>query len=261
MQRASDCIDNIVNSGWKITPEIWAQQDDYGKSFMMLELAGQRTFNYYQERLGALGFSGLGKVADIGSGLGQWSIAMASLNEEVQGIDINDGRLKTALQLVESHDVSNVHFQKSNAEKTPFEDESFDGVFCYGVFMFTDMPAAMAEFRRILKPGARLYLNANTWGWYAHMLIDLGIRAGNYNMVKSAVRMVLGYFQGKNQGVMVTENSIHKLLSEHGFNVLALGAEGKSPLHLNPGKVPPDASYPSSFYGMLSILEAVAVKK
>ncbi len=43
----------------------------------------QRSYRYYAERVKQLGFANLGVVADVGCGYGQWSAALAEVNEAV----------------------------------------------------------------------------------------------------------------------------------------------------------------------------------
>jgi SAM-dependent methyltransferase len=54
-------------------------------------------------------------------------------------------------------------FQVADAQALPFEDESFDAVTCrLGIMYFVDLPKALREVRRVLKPSGRVAFAA--WG-------------------------------------------------------------------------------------------------
>ena len=170
-------LERIHKAGWNFPPELWATLGDYEKNFAVLELDGIKTPGYYQDRLAALDFKRRGRVLDAACGMGQWANALASLGNEVVGVDLMQSRIDVARALTAAQGNA-CQFQTGSIEKLPFETASFDGVFCYGAFMFTAMPVTLGEFARVLKPGGRLYLNGNTWGWYAHLILDRGLRGG-----------------------------------------------------------------------------------
>lgn len=55
-----------------------------------------------------------------------------------------------------SSNIINIEWQQADALKLPFEDASFDVVFCqFGAMFFPDRTAGYAEARRVLRPGGR----------------------------------------------------------------------------------------------------------
>lgn len=63
--------------------------------------------------------------------------------------------------------LGNVEFRVLDAENMDLEDDSFDGVLCkYGYMLMADPAAALAESRRVLRPGGRL--SFSVWGAPAH---------------------------------------------------------------------------------------------
>jgi len=74
--------------------------------------------------------------------------------------DLNQPMLDYAItRQRDSADGSNgigIEWQQADALKLPFEDASFDVVFCqFGAMFFPDRTAGYAEARRVLKPGGR----------------------------------------------------------------------------------------------------------
>ena len=240
-------------------PLLWDTLSDYEKSFAVLELTGQRTPEYYQSRLKALGFTDHDHVLDAACGIGQWTISLAQLNNVAEGIDLMDSRISVANELSTAND-KKCTFQTGSIETLPFPDQTFDGMFCYGAFMFTNMPRTLHEFARTLKPGGRLYLNANCAGWYAHLILDRGIKAGNYPLVRTALGMIGRTILGRNSQIIVRKDWLYKRLQEAGFSVVASGPEGTVNLQEGCQDLPSPA-YPSSFYGMRSMIEVVALRK
>jgi ubiquinone/menaquinone biosynthesis C-methylase UbiE len=98
------------------------------------------------------------KVLDAGCGGGRNAIAMAQLGAaEVHGIDIGRQGIINASQRATG--LSNVEFRQASILEIPFEDETFDLVWCAGVLMITeDENKALDELTRVIKPGGLLYL-------------------------------------------------------------------------------------------------------
>ena len=76
---------------------------------------------------------------------------------EVVAADPNVAMLQRGRdRLVDSGVVKNIHFCHCFAENLPFEDTGFDLVICaFGFRNFSDKPAALAEIKRVLKPGGQ----------------------------------------------------------------------------------------------------------
>lgn len=249
-------LERIHKAGWNFPPELWATLGDYEKNFAVLELDGIKTPGYYQDRLAALDFKRRGRVLDAACGMGQWANALASLGNEVVGVDLMQSRIDVARALTAAQGNA-CQFQTGSIEKLPFETASFDGVFCYGAFMFTAMPVTLGEFARVLKPGGRLYLNGNTWGWYAHLILDRGLRGGDYSLIKAALHMIARTFVGRSSQIVITEGWLRKRLHGTGFTVRALGAEGTVVLGRSENRLAAP-TYPQTYYGLRSIIEIVA---
>lgn len=248
----------IRESGWSFPSHVWDNLSDYEKSFAVLELNSQKTPEYYKSRLTSLGFSNIGRVLDAACGMGQWTVAMEQIGNSAVGIDLMPSRISVARELAASHG-GNCEFFQGSIEALPFPDSSFDGVFCYGAFMFTKMRVSLGEFARVLKPGGILYINCNTWGWYAHLIIDRGLKKGNFSIIYSALYLIARKLMGKSSQILVSESWIRKELSDAGFSIAALGPEGGVSVMSSHSVLPPPA-YPPKFYGLRSIIELIAVK-
>jgi ubiquinone/menaquinone biosynthesis C-methylase UbiE len=70
--------------------------------------------------------------------------------------DLNQPMLDYAATRQGSSSGINIEWQQADALKLPFEDASFDVVFCqFGAMFFPDRTAGYAEARRVLRPGGR----------------------------------------------------------------------------------------------------------
>jgi len=105
-------------------------------------------------------------VLDIACGTGEPAISIATLlrgTGRVVGADISPDPLKVATQRAAERGLGNIEFVPADVHKLPFPDASFDRITCrLGIMFFAELPCALAELHRILRPGGRVTLLA--WG-------------------------------------------------------------------------------------------------
>lgn len=136
------------------------------------------------------------RALDVGCGLLQWQTLMLhSLGADVTGVDLEyvraDRRPDKYLRIWRANGLERaiktafwdyiygpryyralqdcapfplnrrgLHFRRHTAERLPFDDDVFDLVVSHEVFEhIADVPAAVAEVRRVLKPGGLAYVN------------------------------------------------------------------------------------------------------
>jgi demethylmenaquinone methyltransferase/2-methoxy-6-polyprenyl-1,4-benzoquinol methylase len=101
------------------------------------------------------------RALDVAGGTGDLSIGMAKqvgpsglvLLTDINGEMLARGRDR----LLDAGLVDNVRVLQANAERLPFRDSSFDCVTIgFGLRNVTDKAAALADMRRVLKPGGQL---------------------------------------------------------------------------------------------------------
>jgi ubiquinone/menaquinone biosynthesis C-methylase UbiE len=106
------------------------------------------------------------RVLDIACGTGEPSISIAHLMNgtgEVVGVDISPVPIATATERARQHGLTNARFQEADVHQLPFPDATFDRIASrLGVMFFADLPKALSEMHRVLKPGGRVTLLA--WG-------------------------------------------------------------------------------------------------
>lgn len=106
------------------------------------------------------------RVLDIACGTGEPAISLAALlagGGEVVGVDISPAPLKIAEERASQRGLTNAIFQQANAHALPFPDNGFDRVTSrLGIMFFSDLPRALSEMRRVLKPEGRAILLV--WG-------------------------------------------------------------------------------------------------
>jgi 2-polyprenyl-6-hydroxyphenyl methylase / 3-demethylubiquinone-9 3-methyltransferase len=105
-------------------------------------------------------------ILDAGCGGGLVSRELAAAGVEVVGIDLGLGSLNAARRAVP------VRFRPvlGRLESLPFADGSFDAVVAADVLEhIPDLPGAVRELARVLRPGGRLLLdtiNRTPWAWF-----------------------------------------------------------------------------------------------
>src|SRR5207248_4888620 len=100
------------------------------------------------------------KVLDIGSGPGLLAREVAAevgALGSVDGIDPSESMLALARRRRPPEAAGEIRFVAGDARALPFGEETFDAAVATQVYEYVqDMPAALGEAFRVLRPGARL---------------------------------------------------------------------------------------------------------
>ena len=106
------------------------------------------------------------RVLDLACGVGDPALSIAAEvapSGRVTATDLGPGMMSLAEELARKKGISNIEFREANAESLPFPGESYDVLTCrFGVMFFPDLPKALRECFRVLKPGGRAAFVA--WG-------------------------------------------------------------------------------------------------
>lgn len=115
------------------------------------------------------------RILDAACGTGTVARAVLPLvgpEGRVTGADPNREMLAMARTTVPAE--APVEWREASAESLPFPDAAFDLVLCQeGLQFFSDRPAAVREFRRVLAPGGRLALSV--WRTLEHNPVHAAI--------------------------------------------------------------------------------------
>lgn len=101
-----------------------------------------------------------GVAVDLATGAGFTAFAVSPYVERVLATDIAAGMLQQAGQLAGERSLGNVELAFVEAEHMPFADGSLDMVTCrQAAHHFYDLPQALREIERVLKPGGVFLLS------------------------------------------------------------------------------------------------------
>jgi ubiquinone/menaquinone biosynthesis C-methylase UbiE len=99
-----------------------------------------------------------GSLLGVAPGPGFLSIELAKRGLQVRAVDISKTFVEIARRNATAEGVT-VRFQLGNASALPIDDESVDFVACRAAFKnFTEPVKALAEMRRVLRPGGHAML-------------------------------------------------------------------------------------------------------
>lgn len=121
----------------------------------------------------ALGLHPGERVLELAAGLGETGMLAAEMVAPMGGVIVSDqaeAMLQAARARAGELGLANVEFQVLNAEWIDLPVASVDAVICrWGIMLMADPAAALAECRRVLRPGGRMTLavwdaiEANPW--------------------------------------------------------------------------------------------------
>jgi ubiquinone/menaquinone biosynthesis C-methylase UbiE len=107
-----------------------------------------------------------GRVLDACCGSGASAIPAAEAvgpTGSVLGIDLAENLLELSRRKAQQRGLQNVDFRAGDVLDLGLPDASFDAVICvFGIFFIPDMPAAVRELWRLVRPGGTLAIT--TWG-------------------------------------------------------------------------------------------------
>jgi len=221
--------------------------------------------DFYLRRLSAIGFTDHKSVLDAGCGFGQWSLALASLNQHVFAIDYDSKRVRVGNAIADQLDKRNVAFTAGSIDALPYDDETFGAIFCYSTLYQTNYAATLWEFHRVLAPGGLFYISTNDWGWYLYNLTSGHNPSRDFNPRKYALATIINtirykvsrkYTKGKD--LVTPMKALLELLQSLGFENLTAAGEGQ--LRKNP-EVRPEPIYSPKYLGLNNVYEIIGEKK
>ena len=104
---------------------------------------------------------------DLGCGPGTISVGLAKAIEpgELHGVDMEPSQVAVASAIAEAGGQGNATFHVGDVTDLPFDDDSFDLVHGHAVLTYIpDTQAALAEARRVLKPGGLISIREAVYG-------------------------------------------------------------------------------------------------
>lgn len=232
------------------------------QDFEFLKRIYSNDIKVYEKRILQYEFTNFENVLDAGCGFGQWSIPLAKHNTNVYSIDISKERVSFTEELAQELNIKNLTTSLQSINNTNFKDNSFDAIFCYGVFFLTDWKKTLQEFKRLLKPKAKLYLNANGMGWYLNLLINEHNKTSSYNPRKYALDCIINterYINNKSlyqEGldVIIEKNELLDALKLYDFFDIVVADEGK----LNSQEA--HNFFKGTYHGQTGVYELTALK-
>jgi SAM-dependent methyltransferase len=93
------------------------------------------------------------RVLEIGVGAGADHLQFARAGADLHGVDLTDAAIETTRAHLVLHGLTS-DLRRVDAETLPFDDDSFDLVYSWGVIHHSAQPARIiAEIERVLRPG------------------------------------------------------------------------------------------------------------
>ena len=134
------------------------------------------------------------RILDIGTGPGFFPVILAEAGYKVDAVDYTEGMLEKAKENA-GELCKNIHFQRMDAQKLEFADNTFDIVISRNLTWNLEHPKrAYREWQRVLKPGGKiLNFDAN---WYAYLYDDKLKLGYEQDRQRAKEEQVEDYYEG-----------------------------------------------------------------
>lgn len=213
---------HLKKNGWIISVDLLNSLPDYELHNLYLELGScNKNLNSFVDRIKYHGF-GYGESAlDFGCGYGQWSIGLSQFFEKIYAVDKFQLRLDLAADLCGHYSTnSKIYFAPSLdnlLNDNILKSSSLDLIFSYSVFMFVHADYYLPLFKKLLKPGGKLYLMVDLLPWHIRSFLR-----------KPTHFLSLGYmltrtFLGFDSNIIYTRGTLIRKLEKNGFKVVSQG--------------------------------------
>lgn len=123
--------------------------------------------------LAALDLKAGSRVLDVGSGPGHQAYEIAQVvgsGGRIEGVDSAEGSVETGRRRCAG--LENASFTLGDANSLAYDDGTFDTAMSSQVFEYLDdVPKALGEMFRVLKPGGRVLIHGTGWGallWHSN---------------------------------------------------------------------------------------------
>jgi 2-polyprenyl-3-methyl-5-hydroxy-6-metoxy-1,4-benzoquinol methylase len=135
-------IDDALKKWWAVFPHVFTNP-----SMNYLSTFYERELGPVQNKM----------ILEYGCGQGDFALWLLDQGATVFGIDISEFNIARCEEKAKLRklDPSRYRFTAMNAHETTFPDMFFDRVVGNGILHHLELPTAMAEIDRILKPGAK----------------------------------------------------------------------------------------------------------
>jgi len=130
-------------------------------------------------------------ILDVGCGIGQSFVAWNTPGPIYVGLDIDEDAIRYGIE----HYGSRFQYVWGRAESIPFPAATFDLAFSRVSLPYTDIPKALREMARVLKPGGRIWVTVHPRDRPGAMLSDVrGWRKKAYRIYEWLNGYCLKYF-------------------------------------------------------------------
>lgn len=214
----------------------------------------ERGVENYLKRINKIGLDLEGVILDAGGGAGNWSIPLSIVNKHVELIDIADGRLLIAHQMCKQLSIENITLRHMSIEKMVFPNQHFDAILCYSVIMFTNVEKTLNEFYRVLKPGGRLYIQADLWRWYLRHASHAKTSKTNYLTKFLLKKLIFG------KPILLTQKSFKSMIKKAGFELVGIGQDGETSFDSDSKSLSVKSFYEPQTVGREEIIEVCATR-
>src|SRR5581483_4669964 len=121
----------------------------------------ERQLDFYGTVLGHLALAPGQRLLDVGCGNGGYHSRLAGLDISAVALDFSIGMARASHQQAVERGLP-VQVIQADSQRLPFADATFDRVMAnHMLYHVPDIPAALREMRRVLKPGGRVVLTTN----------------------------------------------------------------------------------------------------
>jgi ubiquinone/menaquinone biosynthesis C-methylase UbiE len=174
-----------VRSYWseKNIPQQWYSKKDKFTKQWYNEIARQRYENYYPylKKMCEFEYHSGEKVLEVGVGMGTDLLEYAKNGALVYGIDLGPDQIEFSKNLFSTMETKYEDLKVASAEDIPYENETFDLVYSFGVLHHTpNTEKSVDEVYRVLKKdgSAIIMLYAPGWKHYLKRVFIQGIIKG-----------------------------------------------------------------------------------